>query len=479
MRILDLRLSFLLGLLVLGCGRVHLGDHDSGPNASDGGSPVVCGETVCQPGQICCDETCGICGSADACPAIVCIPHCTSDIECAPGQYCAFQEGTCGPVGMSAGTCTPRSEVCPPVIAEVCGCDGRTYSSLCDAAALGVSVLHDGPCESSPCPPQDARGDGPCAAILGVAWNGERCESIGGCTCIGADCGAIFQTLSECESAYLGCAGCAPQDVLVEGDCELAWGYSWTGTSCHYWNMGCSCSGADCGALYQDEEACIAAHAHCAPGGPCGSSEDCAAGEYCHYPPGACEVGGLGECAPIPGELPCPPGARPVCGCDGVTYACEDQAYQSGQVVRHVEACTVDACGAMDAIGFGDCAAEFGMRWNGTACETVGGCECIGAACMSLFDSEQSCLDAYAACMLPPGGSCGGTGSCRPDEWCDFADPHVCGADGTSGVCVPRPTDCTTEDAPACACDGVVYSNACYANAAGSDTYVDPVTCGG
>ncbi len=47
------------------------------------------------------------------------------------------------------GECVERPLSCDGVLDPVCGCDGRTYTSACEAAGSGVSVDHTGTCDST------------------------------------------------------------------------------------------------------------------------------------------------------------------------------------------------------------------------------------------------------------------------------------------------------------------------------------------
>jgi len=67
--------------------------------------------------------------------------------SCDEGSFCSFPpEANCGRAD-APGQCAPRPEICIQLFKPVCGCDGRTYSNSCSAAAAGVSVERNGSCE--------------------------------------------------------------------------------------------------------------------------------------------------------------------------------------------------------------------------------------------------------------------------------------------------------------------------------------------
>jgi len=66
-------------------------------------------------------------------------------LQCGAGLYCAYPPRTCRQDD-AFGVCEPKPVACKAVSEPICGCDGKTYASTCEAAQAGVSPLSVGQC---------------------------------------------------------------------------------------------------------------------------------------------------------------------------------------------------------------------------------------------------------------------------------------------------------------------------------------------
>src|SRR5204862_38239 len=119
----------------------------------------------------------------------------------------------------------------------------------------------------------------------------------------------------------------------------------------------------------------------------------------------------------------------------------------------------------------------------------------IGRPVPAHYTFAITCASGDCAAPIACGGRAGDT--CGDDEFCDFSLAATCGWADAQGTCAPRPPACTgnlapicgSADAtgtcearpqtsaanyqPVCGCNGVTYSNACNAAAAGAGVLHD------
>jgi hypothetical protein len=238
------------------------------------------------------------------------------------------------------------------------------------------------PCSLGNCDPQDAKGVGPCDAIVGVFWDGVRCTYHSGCTCEGEDCDEGYASVEECYIAHQDCPNaCDPQDARAVGDCERVLGHAWDGERCRVL-VGCTCEGEDCeeGSLFASIEECEAAY----PGCPRGTCEPM-------------DVRGEGFCRVILGHhwdgLRC----RALSACECIGEDCED-LYRTEDECRQAHFFCPTPCTPMNAEAVGPCLAIIGTKWDGSSCVEMSGCECIGDDCEELFPGLEECAEAMAQC---------------------------------------------------------------------------------
>jgi hypothetical protein len=239
-------------------------------------------------------------------------PGCTKNTDCKTDQFCKFEEGDCisPTTDIKVGKCTDKPTACPPVIKQVCGCDGKTYQSPCGADSAGVSIAYQGACKTPPPPPgcmkdADCKTDqfckykeGDCISPTTDIKVGTCTDKPPGCTWL-ADpvCGCDGQTyINPCEADKAGVS------VAYRGKCNVT------------------------------------------PAGVCKDHGDCKANQYCRFKEGECISPTLdykqleGSCTEKPQTCPLPVVSE-VCGCDGKTYAYDCFAAAAGVSIAHQGLC--------------------------------------------------------------------------------------------------------------------------------------------
>ncbi len=451
-----------------------------------------------------CEDKCGfVPPELEKCQAV----PCKSGLDCTKGEYCARTAGECGGVGM----CAARPTVCPKLWAPVCGCDGVTYGNSCEAAAAGATVAAKGECTAT------------CGGFAGeeCSGEGEFCDWPAG-LCDAADIQGTCEVVPEfCPENYApvcGCDGntysndCFRRMAQVQVDhkgaclCDVA-----VGAKPAPGNDGLCCTPVVCPVggtpVDTDGDGCAdvckggcTTEVLCPPGSkPVHDAAGCIVGCVC--PDDTSADPALGCCKP----LICPQGHDGVdTDFDGCPDTCE------GCIVEIL--CPADTKPVYDSAG--ECVIAC-VCPDGQALGATGKCECetaikCAAGTQAVDTDEDGCADTckvpcadrcdcYGAdlsfpepCLLKC-ANCANFWECTGgycDDACGFVPPEVdvcletlcksnlecakgeycskkAGACGEIGVCLPQPTACTAQAAPVCGCDGVTYSNACFAAAQG------------
>jgi len=133
-----------------------------------------------------------------SCTLIACSPvdGCGSGDACADDEYC--QHAANAGCNDSAGSCRAKPEACDAIYKPVCGCDGKTYSSDCDAAMNGVAVEAEGECDGGTDP-------------KGCDYGGKHFEP-----------GASFPSTDGCNTCTCGeggSVGCTKRACAPTGTC--------------------------------------------------------------------------------------------------------------------------------------------------------------------------------------------------------------------------------------------------------------------
>lgn len=385
-------------------------------------------------------------------------------------EFCLFRPGRCQ-VADDDGLCMPIPEACTEIWDPVCGCDGVTYSNECFAHQAEMSIDHAGPCENA------------CGGILGIPCTdpadfcklgvGQCCCGFQGvCTPTPEACRAVWDPVCGCDGVTYGneCeAAAAGVNINHLGSCEVV---------CEPSPDGVCCVPLGCSPIPEDQCIPTALHLDVSSGALTTLACECIDFNLCHIEFGDASPFAVGNC-PVGSE--CVVVGVDTDG-DGIedTFTAECAGASPGVCCLDIDDGPVsyDTCVEADEDACFDQGGIFGEQ--NASCADAQAC-CLG------FAGSTFCADLHPWCCVFSGGVPQGSGSTcadvnggggcgqlcggvagfpcdNPDDFCKTPVGFCCC--DFLGTCTPVPSGCADVWDPVCGCDGMTYSNECFAHAA-------------